>query len=304
MKRFDIYEMVTNLIIDRLEKGVVPWQMPWKSGGAIPSNLVSKKVYRGFNFWYLLSFGFERPFLLTFNQVKTLGGSIRKGSNSYQVIFWKLLDMKNKDGSTEEIPMLRYYRVFHIDDVDGIPEDKKPKTDSHDHDFNPIAVCEKLVTNWTDAPTVRYGQTRAAYAPLRDEILMPDPKTFFEDEKFYSILFHEMTHSTGHRKRLNRHEKFNDHRFGSKDYSLEELVAEMGAAYLCGLCEIENKTIDNSAAYIQSWLSKLKSDNKFIIQASSYAQKAVDYILENQSSPASVGVVEPEKETEVVSFSF
>ncbi len=304
MKRFDIYEMVTNLIIERLEAGVVPWQMPFKSGGAIPRNLVSKKVYRGFNFWYLLSFGFERPFFLTFNQVKTLGGSIKKGSKSYLVVFWKLLDMKNKDGSTEEIPMLRYYRVFHVEDLEGIPEDKIPVTESHDHDFNPIEVCDRLVNSWVDAPVIRHGQTQAAYAPLRDEILMPDPKTFFEDEKYYSVLFHEMTHSTGHRKRLNRHEKFKDHRFGSRDYSQEELVAEMGAAYLCGVCGIENKTIDNSAAYIHSWLSKLKSDNKFIIQASSFAQKAVDYILENQNTLTPGEVVESEKNTELVSISF
>lgn len=304
MIKFDIYEMVTNLIVERLEAGVVPWQMPWKSGGAVPRNLVSKKVYRGFNFWYLLSFGFERPFFLTFNQVKMLGGCVKKGSKSYQVVFWKLLDVENKDGSTEEIPMLRYYRVFHIDDVEGIAEDKLPASQNHDHDFNPITACEKLVTHWKDAPVIRHGQSQAAYAPLRDEILMPDPRTFFEDEKYYSVLFHEMTHSTGHRKRLNRHSKFSDHRFGSKDYSQEELIAEMGAAYLCGLCGIENKTIDNSAAYIQSWLKKLKSDNKFIVQSSGYAQKAVDYILENQSSPASVEVAESVKETISVSFSF
>lgn len=284
MKKFDIYELVTKLIVERLEAGVIPWQMPWKSGGAIPRNLVSKKPYRGFNFWYLLSFGFERPFFLTFNQVKALGGSVKKGSRSYLVVFWKLFDVEKED-KTDQIPMLRYYRVFHIDDVEGIPEGKIPDTGSHDHDFRPIEACEKLVNGWKDAPAVRYGQTRAAYAPARDEILMPDPRTFFDDEKFYSVLFHEATHSTGHRKRLNRHEKFPDHRFGSKDYSMEELVAEMGAAYLCGLCGIENKTIDNSAAYIQSWLSKLKSDNRFIIQASGYAQKAVDYILENQTEP-------------------
>lgn len=284
MKKFDIYELVTKLIVERLEAGVIPWQMPWKSGGAMPRNLVSKKPYRGFNFWYLLSFGFERPFFLTFNQVKALGGSVKKGSRSYLVVFWKLFDVEKED-KTEQIPMLRYYRVFHIDDVEGIPEGKIPDTGSHDHDFRPIEACEKLVNGWKDAPAVRYGQTRAAYAPARDEILMPDPRTFFDDEKFYSVLFHEATHSTGHRKRLNRHEKFPDHRFGSRDYSMEELVAEMGAAYLCGLCGIENKTIDNSAAYIQSWLSKLKSDNRFIIQASGYAQKAVDYILENQTEP-------------------
>ena len=285
-QKFDIYEMVTNLIVKRLESGVVPWQMPWKTGGAIPRNLVTKKPYRGFNFWYLLSFGFERPYFLTFHQAKELGGAVKKGAKSHLVVFWKLFDVQQKDGSMEQVPMLRYYRIFHVDDITGIPQNKIPSDKAHDHDFNPITACDEMVERWKDSPEIKFGFHQAAYFPLRDEVHMPDPNTFFEDEKYYSTLFHELVHSTGHRKRLDRHSKFPDHKFGSRDYSQEELIAEMGAAYLCGITGIENKTIDNSASYIHSWLSKLKSDNKFIIQAASHAQRAVDYILENQIKPA------------------
>lgn len=283
--------MVTNLIVERLEAGVVPWQMPWKTAGAIPRNLISKKPYRGFNFWYLLSFRFERPYFLTFNQAKEMGGSIRKGAKSHLVVFWKLFEVKQKDGTTDEVPMLRYYRVFHIDDVEGIPENKIPDNQSHDHDFDPIAACEELVERWHDSPEIRHGHSQAAYLPALDRVEMPSPRTFFEDEKYYSTLYHELIHSTGHRSRLDRHSKFPDHKFASRSYSQEELIAEMGAAYLCGITGIENKTIDNSAAYIQSWLKKLKSDNKFVIQAASHAQKAVDYILENQTNPAEVEAI-------------
>ncbi len=115
-----------------------------------------------------------------------------------------------------------------------------------------------------------------------DEIHMPDAKNFFKDEEYYSTLFHEAIHSTGHAKRLNRHHKFPNLNFGSKDYSQEELVAEMGAAYLCGICGIENATIENSAAYIEGWLKKLRSDKKFIVSAARLAQQAVDYILGQQ----------------------
>lgn len=294
--------MVTDLIIQRLEAGVVPWQMPWKSSGAMPRNLVSKKAYRGFNFWYLLSFGFENPLFLTFNQAKQLGGTIIKGSKSYQVVFWKMREY-TKDGVTEEVSMLRYYRIFHIDSVEGIDPEKITADENHDHEFDPIAECDRLVEFWHDSPTIEFGSAKACYMPSLDKVKMPNPRTFFEDEKYYSVLFHELTHSTGHRSRLNRHEKFPDHRFGSRDYSQEELVAEMGAAYLCGICGIENTTIDNSAAYIQSWLNKLKNDNKFVMMAASYAQKAVDYILENQKIPVSSASINPEKEATPVSFS-
>jgi antirestriction protein ArdC len=178
--------------------------------------------------------------------------------------------------------MLRYYRVFHIDDVEGINPDKIPENNSHDHEFDPIATCEQLIEFWCDSPVIKLDKKRACHIPSLDEVNMPSPRTFFQDEEYYSTLFHELVHSTGHRKRLNRHEKFSNLNSASKDYSQEELVAEMGAAYLCGICGIENATIDNSAAYIQGWLKKLKSDKTFIVSSSGLAQKAVDYILEHQ----------------------
>ncbi len=199
------------------------------------------------------------------------------------IVFWKMVEYE-KDDETKEIPMLRYYRVFHIDDVEGIDPDKIPENTAHDHDFDPIASCEQLIQFWFDSPVIKLNQKKACYIPSSDEVHMPGARTFFQDEEFYSTIFHELCHSTGHRKRLNRHERFSNLNFASKDYSQEELVAEMGAAYLCGICGIENATIDNSAAYIQGWLNKLKSDKKFIMMASGLAQKAVDYILDHQDS--------------------
>ncbi len=285
MKNFDVYQMVTNRIIERLEAGVVPWQMPWKTSNGMPRNLVSKHSYRGFNFWYLLSFGFERPYFLTWNQLKELGGSVKKGSKSFEVVFWKMLEFEQKDGETDKVPMLRYYRVFHIDDVEGIDPSKIPSGESHDHDFDPNAACEQLVEFWEDSPKIKLGCKKACYIPSLDRVELPSPRTFYKDEEYYSVLFHELLHATGHERRLNRHEKFPNFNFASKNYSQEEMIAEMGAAYLCGICGIENATIDNSAAYIQSWLKKLKGDNKMIVMAASQAQRAVDYILAHQRRP-------------------
>ncbi len=301
MKRFDIYETVTNLIVERLEAGVVPWQMPWKTASAIPKNLVSKKSYRGFNFWYLLSFGFERPYFLTFNQTKQLGASVRKGAKSYMVVFWKMVEYE-KDDKKEEIPMLRYYRVFHIDDVEGIKPDKIPVDKNHDHEFDPIATCEQFIEFWSDSPNIKLGMNNACYIPSLDEIHMPNPRTFFKDEEYYSCLFHEAVHSVGHRKRLNRHERYSSLNFSGNDYSQEELVAEMGAAYLCGICGIENATIDNSAAYIQGWLQKLKNDKKFIVMASGLAQKAVDYILDHQDANPKAARIPKKKKRKLTSL--
>lgn len=294
--------MVTNLIIQRLEAGVVPWQMPWKSSGCMPKNLISKKTYRGFNFWYLISFGYERPFFLTFNQAKALNGSVKKGAKSIQVVFWKLNEYTDSAGELQQKPMLRYYRVFNIEDVEGIPENKIPVTKAHDHEFSPIQACEKIIQNWNDIPPIESGKSEACYFPGLDKIHMPNPRNFFKDEGYYATLFHELTHSTGHRKRTNRHSLFPNLSFASKDYSQEELVAEMGASFLCGITGIENTIIDNSAAYIQSWLGKLRSDKKFIIQASTHAQTAVDYVLQNQTVPVSPELVEIEEEEMVFEF--
>ncbi len=293
MKKFDVYEMVTKLIIERLEAGVIPWHMPWKTGGGMPQNLISKKQYRGFNFIYLNSFGYDQPFFLSFKQAQDLGGHVKKGAKSIQVIFWKMRDYKDAAGKEEKIPMLRYYRVFHFNDVEGIDISKLPQVKAHDHDFTPLQACENLVELWKDKPAIETGKHQACYIPSKDTVQMPDPRTFFEDTEYYSVLFHELTHSTGHAKRLKRDMSG---QFGNKSYSQEELIAEMGAAYLCGLCGIQTTTIDNSAAYIQNWLSKLKSDNKFLVIAASKAQHAVDYITQTEFEPVEAEATESKKE--------
>lgn len=282
----DIYEMVTNLIIERLEKGVIPWQMPWKTETGLPQNMVYRKVYRGFNFWLLLTVAdkFGSPFFLTFNQVKELGGHVLKGEKGFPVVFWKILEKEEKDGNIDQVPFLRYYTVFNLKQTDGIDESKIPSSEAYDHDFDPIAQAEQLIECWSDCPEIRLDQSHAFYSPSEDYIGMPNPRTFFHDEQFYLTLYHECCHCTGYISRTGRHEKLLNHKFGFPD--MEELVAEMGAAYLCYITGIQNNaTIDNSAAYIKSWIGKFKEDKKMILTASSMAQKAVDYILDHQVSP-------------------
>ena len=297
MSKFDVYEKVTKLIIDRLEAGVIPWRMPWKVAGGMPQNLVSKKIYRGFNFHYLRSFGFDQPYFLSFKQAKDLGGHVKKGAKSIEVIFWKMREHVNTAGEVDRIPMLRYYRVFHINDVEGIDMSKIPQLESHDHDFTPIEACENLIENWKDKPLIETGKTRACYIPSQDVVHMPDPRTFFEDSEYFSALFHELTHSTGHSKRLKR-DILNS--YGTVNYAFEELVAELGASYLCALCGIENKTIDNSAAYIQSWLRRLKDDNKFFVNAASKAQHATDYICQTQFETVEADAETEENKTQII----
>ena len=299
--------MVNKLIIERLEAGVIPWKMPWKTGGGMPQNLVSKKNYRGFNFIYLLSFGYEQPFFLSFKQAQDLGGHVKKGAKSIPVVFWKMFDRTNAMGKDEKIPMLRYYRVFNISDIEGIDPAKLPQITAHDHDFTPVQACENLMKAWKDKPVIVTGKHQACYIPSQDVIHMPDPRSFFEDAEYFSVLYHEATHCTGHPKRLKR--DLSGH-FGDNSYSQEELIAEMGAAYLCALSGIETKTIDNSAAYIKGWLSKLKSDNKILMMAASKAQHAVEYItntgfesVEAEAAASDSEAGQTEKVTEEV-FSF
>lgn len=300
MNKFDVYEMVNKLIIERLEAGVIPWKMPFKTAGGMPQNLISKKMYRGFNFVYLMSFGYEQPFFLSFKQASDLGGHVRKGAKAIPVVFWKMNERVKADLTVEKIPMLRYYRVFHFSDVDGLNLAKLPVLHSHDHDFTPVQACENIINNWSDKPVIETGRHHACYIPSKDVIQVPDPRTFFKDEEYYSVLFHEAVHSTGHPSRLKR--DLSTH-FGSNSYSQEELIAEVGSAYLCGLCGIETKTIENSAAYIKGWLSALKSDQKFLVMACSRAQHAVDYIMQKQFESIEAEAVESEKESGT-SFTF
>lgn len=267
-----VYQMVTDKIISELEKGVVPWRKPWKTEASI--NYLSRKPYKGIN-RLLLSRSGE---YLTFKQMASLGGRLKEGYTSEFVVFYKMLEYeeKNDPQKVKKVPVLRYYKVYHLSDIEGIKTKIEPL-----QPVDPIESAEKIVEQFKDVPII-YGGDRACYSPANDTIKMPERKQFESAEEFYSTLFHEMIHSTGHISRLNRFDT-NDHSFGSEPYTREELIAEVGSGMLCGVAGIEEITIKNSASYIDSWLSKLKNDMTLIIKASSKAQKACEYILKEQS---------------------
>lgn len=287
----DVYEIITDRIIEILEKDqVVPWKKPWRSTEG-PRNLISKKPYRGINSFILNCSPYESDFYLTYNQAKQKGGQVRKGEKATLVVFWKWLDRKDTDRSegassaspgspTGKIPLLRYYNVFNLDQVDGIEHPKEPKIDNP---FTPIKQAEQIIENMQCKPDIKYGGNRACYSPQLDYIQLPPKETFHSLEEFYSTAFHELSHATGHTSRLARKSITDTAYFGSHSYSQEELVAEFGASMLCAVASIEQSTIENSAAYIQGWLKVLKNDKKCLVLAAAQAQKAADFILNKQT---------------------
>jgi antirestriction protein ArdC len=273
----DVYTIVTNRIIEHLEKGVVPWHKTWADAG-LPKNLITGKHYRGINVWLLSSLNYSQNSFLTFKQVKDLGGSVIKGEKAQEVIFWKWIEKENKESKeTEKVPILKYYKVFNIAQCEGIPKEKLPPVIERNN--NPIETCEKIIEEMPKRPDISHKEQRAFYNKSGDFINMPKMETFTSSENYYETLFHEMVHSTGHNERLNRKEMETSNGFHSKDYAVEELTAEMGASYLKSYAGIPITQLENNAAYIQSWLERLKNDKKFIVYASSQAQKATDYIL-------------------------
>jgi len=281
--RSDVYQIVTDRIIRLLESGTVPWHRPWKGGNQWPQNFISRKVYRGINLFLLNAVGYPSPFWLTFKQVQTLGGHVKKGEHSFPVVFWKVLKEEG-DGDDKRISFLRYYSVFNVAQCEGITVPAIPGVDPNSQ-FQPIERCEQIVAAMPKRPEIHHNGARACYSPSLDAVSMPEAKLFESTEGYYSTLFHELTHATGHVSRLNRKGITDPIRFGSDPYSREELVAEMGSAFLCGHSGIENKTIDQSASYIEQWLSKLKEDRKLVVHAAAQAQKACDFIRSVEHQP-------------------
>ena len=271
----DVYELVTNQIIELLEQGTVPWQKPWVEAG-FPRNLVTKRPYRGMNILLLQSLGYNQNLFLTWEQLKAVGGSVKKGQRSHLVVFWK--PMARQGRATEFV--LRYYKVFNVAQCKDIPKSLfEPPVNLA---FSPLVECEYLVEHMPLCPEIVHKKQKAFYDLENDTINMPLKETFASIESYYSALFHELVHSTGHQKRLNR-ETMNES-FENEDlYSVEELIAEFGATYLCSHSRILASEIDNSAAYIDGWLQKLRNDKQFIVTATTHAQKAVEYILNRKS---------------------
>ena len=273
-----VYEIITEKIIKQLESGVVPWRKPWTC--QTPANLVTQKEYRGLNVFTLASQGFPSRFWLTFNQATKLGGRIRQGEKSSLIIFWNVgaeRETTTQDGEKETSRpfLLRYYSVFNLSQAEGIdiPASLLQETRTND----PIITCEQIVANMPSPPGFEQSD-KAWYSPNKDLVGMPARGLFHSSEEYYATEFHELAHSTGHPKRLHRENFDSPVSFGSESYSKEELVAEMTAAMLCGIAGIEQNTLENSAAYLNTWIARLKSDSRLLVSAASQAQKAADFI--------------------------
>lgn len=281
MAQFDIYESITNKILEQLSKGIIPWQRPWHGGLEGAKSYVTGKPYSLLN---QLLLGRE-GYYLTWKQISDLGGTVKKGCKSNIVVFYKMTkttETKMVDGEIKEeeklIPVLRYYTVFHEEDCEGIP--MKGGKDEPKSVLSPVEEAEKVIAGYYGREACKLNielSNRAFYSPSGDYVTVPAMEQYDIVEEYYSTLFHETTHSTGHSSRLNR--DMTGH-FGSDSYSKEELVAELGAAFLVQKCGMESeKAFKNSAAYIQSWSKKFKEDKKLIVSAASKAEKAVKFIL-------------------------
>lgn len=276
-----VYEMVTERIISQLEKGIIPWRKPWTGIRSGAYNRISKKSYSLLNQMLLKHEGEYA----TYNQWESLGGHVRKGEKSEIVVFWKIqpIEETKEDGTkeTKQVPILRYFNVFHISQVEGV----EPLTKDDLKSIEPIEKAESVLHDYWSREGIEVkhiGGDEAYYSPSRDLIRLPLFDQFTDANEYYSTAFHESIHSTMKESRCNRAEdrKGKLVAFGSNDYSKEELIAEIGSASLMNIIGIETgKTFQNSTAYIQSWLSVLKNDVKFIVSASSKAEKAVNYIL-------------------------
>ncbi len=276
------HELITDRIVALLEQGTVPWHKPWKARTGLPRNLVSKKPYRGVNVLLLLAMSYESPFWLTFHQASELGGTIRKGEHACPVVFWKRLTLPgDTPDEKRDIPLLRYYHVFNLAQCDGLESPSAGTVpESPSVTGNSITLAERIVAGMPQPPVVKHGFAQAFYAPREDTVCLPNRERFEGGEHYFSALYHELVHSTGHESRLKRATLSPQAGFGSDPYCKEELIAEIGAAFLCGQAEIIDRTIDNSAAYLGGWLEKFKHDKALIVQAAAQAQKAVDFILD------------------------
>lgn len=275
MKITAVYEAVTRSIIVELEQGAAPWVKPWKSGkrtGILPANAITGRCYNGINIpilWHAADLhGYPTNSWLTFKQALEKGACVRKGEKGTQVVFTKRLSVKKDDATDEErqISMLRAFAVFNVAQVDGFDA-----PDTTTAPAPPPRAADAFAA--ATGADIRHGGDKAYFVPSMDFIVLPDPEYFENVEHYHATKLHELVHWSGHESRLNRDLK---NRFGTKAYAAEELVAELGAAFLCAHLGIEGQL--RHAGYIDSWLLLLKEDNRAIFTAASKASYATDYL--------------------------
>jgi antirestriction protein ArdC len=287
--RRDLYQHVTNRILEDLERGVRPWLKPWSvsnDGGSILPRRHNGIPYQGINVLLLWSEAMARGYTattwMTYHQALELGAHVRKGESGTLVVFADRFT-RTEDGDDGEsversIPYLKSYTVFNVEQIEGLPPQYQPQTAAPASAEIRHAQAESFIA--ATQAIIRFGGDRAFYAPAFDVIQLPPPPAFRDMEGYYGTALHELTHWSGHASRCTR--ELNGHRFGSEAYAFEELVAELGSAFLCAELGITPEVRDDHAAYLASWLTVLKQDKRAIFAAASQAQRAVDYLRDLQ----------------------
>lgn len=277
----DTYAAVTGRILDALEQGTAPWRRPWQKISGQPANALTGRAYRGVNVVLLGLSPYADHRWVTYLQASELGGHVRKGEASTEVVFWKPAD-RSREGEGEEpkrrVPLLRTYRVFNAEQCEGLrlaPVGDELRARSAER----IPRAESVLRHMPDPPAVVEGQRSAWYAPGEDSVGVPDISRFETADAYYATIFHELGHATGHPARLNRPGVRGTVRFGSEDYSREELVAEFASGFLCAAIGLDNSLMGNSAAYVAGWLRALRNDAKAVVIAAGQAQRAADWIF-------------------------
>lgn len=293
----DVYEKITNQIVAELENGVRPWMKPWQAGhvaGPISRPLRGNgKAYSGINVVMLwataMQRGYNAPIWMTYRQAAELGAHVRKGEKGTLVVYASKITRnetdENGDEIEREIPFLKGYTVFNVEQIDNLPAHY---TATHPPRLNPeqrIAQAEAFFA--ATGADIRHGGNSAYYVPSQDFVQMPPFESFRDAVSYYGTLAHECTHWTSHKSRLAR--EFGGKRFGDQAYAMEELVAEIGAAFLCADLELVPQIREDHAPYIAGWLKVLKDDKRAIFTAASHAQRAADFLRSLQ--PATLAEV-------------
>lgn len=276
MKKRDIYQMVTDRIIQKMERGLIPWKKPWGGLQSGAYNRISKKPYSILNQMILQHTGEYA----TYKQWNELGGKVKRGEKAEVIVFWKIIEINDMETKEKEkkkkVPFLKYSSVFHISQVEGV----EPLEESSEKVIS-IENVDDIIEAYVRRENIDFqarASNQAYYNRISDSVVVPVKEQYQHINEYYSTVFHELIHSTGHKTRLNRMDAKAS--FGSEKYSKEELVAEIGTATVLNFLDIETElTFQNNVAYIQSWIKKMKEDNKVIIWAASQAEKAVNYIM-------------------------
>lgn len=290
-----VYDIVTEKIVKELEKGTIPWRKPWidvrstiNGEAVLQQNLFTRKPYRGINSLLTMLSPFNSPFWVSQGELRKRGIVIKRGEekNYTPIIYfnWRSKEeirKANEAGDPKAPCFAKFFKAWNAEQLDNVDQ-FIPELDKLDIKNNfPLEQAEEIVSKYKDCPSIRAGGDKASYSPLTDLVSMPFIETFNSPEDYHGTLFHELVHSTGHTGRLNRESVANLATFGSELYSKEELIAEIGSCFLCATAGISSpKLLENSAAYIDGWLGKLKKDSRLVMSAAQQAQKAVDYILQ------------------------